>query len=76
MIALAAILERGDEMADEELTLDTLKTLAMHAGLDLTDDELRDVMPGVVRNRERARALERWVTPEVELPTVSPVPQS
>jgi hypothetical protein len=60
----------------EELTIETMRVLAKQAGLSLTDEELREVLPGVVRNIERAKALEKWVAQETELPTASLAPRS
>ena len=61
---------------DEALTIETMRVLATQAGLVLTDEELREVMPGVARNRERAKALEKWVSQEVEPATGSLVNRS
>jgi hypothetical protein len=60
----------------EELTIETMRVLAKQSGLSLTDEELREVLPGVVRNIERAKALEKWVAKETELPTASLAPRS
>ncbi len=56
---------------DEALTIETMRDLAQQAGLALTDEELRDVMPGVARNRARAKLLEKWVTQDVEPATAA-----
>jgi len=41
----------------DELTLDELRFLAQRAGLRLTEDELKRLLPGVVRARRQAAAL-------------------
>jgi hypothetical protein len=61
---------------NEEQTIETMRVLATQAGLNLSDEELREVMPGVVRNLERAKALEKWVSPETVPSTGSLVPRS
>jgi hypothetical protein len=61
---------------DEGLTIETMRELAEQAGLALSDEELHDVMPGVARNRARAKALEKWVVQDVEPATGSLVRDS
>ena len=61
---------------EEELNLETMRVLATQAGLTLTDEELRAVMPGVVRNLGRSTALQKWVAPAVEPSTTTLVPRS
>lgn len=56
---------------DEALTIETMWVLAQQAGLALSDEELRDLMPGVARNRERAKVLEKWVSQDVEMAPAS-----
>ena len=43
-----------------ELNLDQLRELAQQAGLNLADDELQRLLPGVNRARKQAAELRAW----------------
>jgi hypothetical protein len=59
---------------DEELTIETLRPLAQRAGLQLTDDELAAVLPGVKRNIEYAAVCRKWAARNTE-PQVGGLPE-
>ena len=46
---------------DKPLTIETMRVLAQQAGLALSDEQLQEIMPGVARNRERAKTLEKFL---------------
>jgi hypothetical protein len=48
-------------VTQDEITVDTLRPLAIRAGLQLTDEELAAVLPGVKRNSEFAAVARKWV---------------
>jgi len=50
----------------DEITLDELRGMAVHAGLTLSDDELLKLLPGVNRAREQVAELRRLVTDTAE----------
>jgi hypothetical protein len=47
---------------DEEMTIDGLRRMAQRAGLDLSDDELQRLLPGVNRSKRQAAELRELVT--------------
>jgi len=53
-------------MIDEELTLDDLRDRARSAGLKLSDDELKRLLPGVNRSKKQAAELRALFAPETE----------
>lgn len=59
---------------EEGPTVHTLRVLASQAGLELTDEELIDVLPGVMRNLAMAKTVRKWAAASVEPPTASPTP--
>jgi hypothetical protein len=59
---------------DEELTIETLRPLARRAGLQLTDEELAAVLPGVKRNIEYAAVSRKWASRNTE-PQVGGLPE-
>ena len=50
----------------EELTLENLKTMAERRGLRLAEDELKGLLPGVIRARKQAAELRELVAREDE----------
>ncbi len=65
-----------EEPTSEEMTLDTLRGLANRTGLEIPDDELADMMPGVLRNLAMAKAVRKWADAGVEPSTASLAPRS
>ena len=61
---------------ERELSIEIMRVLARQAEVQLTDEELQELMPAVMRNLQRAGALKKWVDPEVEPPVNSLVPRS
>ena len=59
---------------DEELTIDVLRPLAARAGLELTDEELTALIPGVKRNLDYARVVRKWAARTTE-PQVGALPE-
>jgi hypothetical protein len=59
---------------DEEPTIDTLRPLATRAGLELTDEELAALIPGVKRNLDAAKVVRRWAARTTE-PQVGALPE-
>jgi hypothetical protein len=51
---------RTDMTAEDEVTVDTLRPLARRAGLQLTDEQLEAVLPGVRRNIAAAAVVRKW----------------
>ncbi len=66
----------SEESTPEELTLDTLRELEARTGLEIPDDELADMIPGVMRNLAMAKALRKWADASVEPATASLAPRS
>jgi len=50
----------------EELTLENLKSMAERRGLQLADDELKRLLPGVIRARQQAAELRERVARQDE----------
>ncbi len=46
----------------EALTVENLKTIAAQRGLKLTDEELQNLLPGVIRSRQQAAELRELLT--------------
>jgi hypothetical protein len=59
---------------DEELTIEVLRPLAQRAGLQLTDEELTAVLPGVRRNLGYAAVARKWASRSTE-PQVGALPE-
>jgi hypothetical protein len=53
-------------MMMENVTLDHLRSLAEHAGLNITEEELRRLLPAVNRSRKQAIELRGLLSPPVE----------
>jgi hypothetical protein len=59
---------------DEEPTIETLRPLAARAGLELTDEELAALIPGVKRNLDAAKVVRKWAERTTE-PQVGALPE-
>jgi Asp-tRNA(Asn)/Glu-tRNA(Gln) amidotransferase C subunit len=53
-----------------EITLDELRKLAAQAGLELSEEELERVLPGVNRARSQISELRRLVSDSLEPPAI------
>ena len=53
-------------MTQDEITLDELRMMARRAGLELADDELRRLLPGVNRAKKQAAELRQFIAAETE----------
>jgi len=51
---------------EREITLDNLRTTAQRAGLELSDDELQRLLPGVIRAKKQAGELRALVSLDTE----------
>ncbi len=65
-----------EEPTSEEMTIETLRELANRTGLEIPDDELADMMPGVLRNLAMAKAVRKWADASVEPSTALLAPRS
>jgi Ca2+-binding EF-hand superfamily protein len=45
-----------------DITLEELRAMASHAGLNLTEEELQKLLPGVNRSRRQASELRRLIS--------------
>jgi hypothetical protein len=52
---------------EREITLDSLRMMAQRAGLELDDDELRRLLPGVNRAKRQVAELRLLIGAESEL---------
>jgi len=59
---------------EDEVTVDTLRPLAKRAGLQLTDEDLETVLPGVKRNIAAAAVVRKWAERTTE-PQVGHLPE-
>jgi hypothetical protein len=57
--------------SDAAPSIEVIRQLAQQAGLNLSDEKLKELMPGIGRNLERAQRLEKWVSQDVEPATGS-----
>ncbi|HEY2918705.1 MAG TPA: hypothetical protein VGK77_06900 [Candidatus Binatia bacterium] len=51
---------------EREITLDNLRLMAQRAGLELDDDELRRLLPGVNRAKKQVTELRALIEAEIE----------
>lgn len=51
---------------EREITLDDLSLMAQRAGVKLTDEELRRLLPGINRSSKQAAELRALITLETE----------
>jgi hypothetical protein len=51
---------------EREITLDNLRLMAQRAGLELDDDELRRLLPGVNRAKKQVAELRALIEAEIE----------
>jgi hypothetical protein len=51
---------------EREITLDNLRLMAQRAGLELDDDELRRLLPGVNRAKKQVAELRALIAAEIE----------
>ena len=60
----------------EKKAIKKLRVVARRAGLDMTDEELKAVLPGVERNRLMAKTVREWVDAGIEPATASLTPRA